>query len=97
MPSISTSAPTGAPAPATTSVRYWFSVWGGPWYACGWCFGETPELALDDAIRHVKRWQPQIQHGNVTLQSDERPYDDDRPPAKYHDFPKVVFAHGPTS
>jgi hypothetical protein len=82
---------------APAKIRFWFSVWGGPWYASGWCFGATPEEALDDAIRDVKRWRPEVKHGHVTLQSDERPYDDDRPPATYHDFPKVVFAHGPTS
>ena len=86
--------------PRAGEIRYWYSVWGSPdpWdsYASGWCFGATPELALASAVADVQRWHPRVRRAHVTLQSDVRPYDADRPPATYHDFRDVVFAHGPS-
>jgi hypothetical protein len=66
------------------ATRFWFSFWGGPKFANGWCFGDTPELALAAAIADAQRWA-RIPAGSytVTLQQDVSP-------ANYFDF-KVVL------
>lgn len=40
--------------------RFWFSVEGerGLESASGWCFGKTPEQALESAVEHIVRWYP---------------------------------------
>lgn len=41
--------------------RFWFSVEGerGLERPSGWCFGKTPEQALESAVMDVKRWHPE--------------------------------------
>ena len=65
---------------ALSKTRYWYSIWGrtpGWGYDCGWCFGETPELARDNALADAGKWgsRPYKLPADVYLKRDDGSYD----------------------
>jgi hypothetical protein len=69
-------------------MRYWYSVHDTG--CMGWCFGDTPEAARDNAAASIKRWGRWRGHGTITLQSDQDPYGERGIPAEYFDLPITV-------
>jgi hypothetical protein len=65
-------------------MRYWYSRFGGNVFANGWCFGETPDAARDNALADMARRTPRADGPRLTLQSSPN-YGDDTP-VEYFDY-----------
>lgn len=59
--------------------RFWYSLFGANKFACGWCFGDSPEAAREDALKDIRRFSLARGKGTLSLKKDVVP-------AEYFDF-----------
>lgn len=60
--------------------RYWYSFWGGPSSALGWCFGKNQDDAVKDALKNANMFGSKLSAGKYTLSLQQ-----DVSPAVYSD------------